>query len=488
MQPTYTKSRPKRRGSRIEGSVPSLAAGAAWQSRPRLYLLAVMTLIVIAATACSSQSHAHTQPTAVPPGGGSTPTPISADDAILTVLDNIKQNGYDSSKSVNNGLGGLWVNWRYGTNPLQSNFSGSGDTQNDVTGQTLRHDRLTDLRYVHNLWLYKSVHPSDTQFDGELQRYTRIVKSEFSSARDDRGWVYDELIDIYRLSHDTFYQTAARNLATYFASSTVQPKPGVVYKTSSDQPNGYYRVDLAVEIGCALVQAGTTFQKPEWVANGQQIIQFVFNHAYIASYHALAYQMNNVLLPDGSLNPNQTIERGLYGHTHIEGGQVRAGSIAQVILSFLHTYTVTHDATYLNHATDLLDPLTSQNNSLGLWDSSKQLGYFSQTVFPGPTVTNPGTPKTSKNKKEAGRQIQMLEAFRVANTVTNDKYAQMQSVMQEVTLGKAYYAAGHGYIYEMNADWQLLILPNGQHEDWVTTEAMGIALESLLSLQEGTPW
>ncbi|HEY7418355.1 MAG TPA: hypothetical protein VH593_24450, partial [Ktedonobacteraceae bacterium] len=42
------------------------------------------------------------------------------------VLNNIMQNGFDGNPGINNGLGGLWVNWIYGTNPLQTNLNGSG--------------------------------------------------------------------------------------------------------------------------------------------------------------------------------------------------------------------------------------------------------------------------------------------------------------------------------------------------------------------------
>ena len=58
--------------------------------------------------------------------------------------------------------------------------------------------------------------------------------------------------------------------------------------------------------------------------------------------------------------------------------------------------------------------------------------------------------------------------------------------MLEVAVEKAYYAPGHGYLYSTDANWQPH-LRNGQTKDFVTTEAMGIALEALLSVKAEPP-
>ena len=462
----------------------------AWHARLAA-LLVTLAVVVPLASGCAGASSAPVRRT-VPIAGAGTPAPApavdtAADAVILAVLTNIQANGFDADPTLNNGLGGLWINWRYGTQPLQTNLNGSGEPDDTSDGTSLRHDRLTDLRYLHNLWQYAHLHPGDTRFASEISRYTAIVKAEFNPAHDDRGWLYDEFSDLYRLSGDSFYREAARQLADYFATALVKPGIGAVYKTSTDQSSGYYRVDLALEVGCALIQAGTVFGQPDWTSAGQRAVQFVYDHAYVAAYHTFLSQMSNVLLPDGTANPNETIEVGKFEHTTIQGGQVRAGAIAQIILSLLHTAQVTHDPHYLTRATDLLDPLTAQSNTLGLWDA-RNLGYYSQVIFPGATSHAPGVPKANQGKKESGRQLQMLEAFRVANTLTNDRYRQMQTLMEQVTLGKAYYPAGHGYVFEESATWQILTLHGGQLEDWVTTEAMGIALEALFAMEMPAPW
>src|SRR5260370_14295060 len=61
---------------------------------------------------------------------------------VVTVLQNIHSNGFDAQ--ANDGLGGLWINWRYGTRPLQTNFDDAGNAHGSSVPP--RQDRLADLR------------------------------------------------------------------------------------------------------------------------------------------------------------------------------------------------------------------------------------------------------------------------------------------------------------------------------------------------------
>jgi hypothetical protein len=293
-------------------------------------------------------------------------------------------------------------------------------------------------------------------------------------------------MDVYRLSGDSFYRHAAETLANYFATRLYKPGIGAIYQTTVAHPNGFYRVDLALEVGCALIQAGTQFRRPDWTGEGQRIVQFVYSHAYVAQYHVLLLQMDNVLLSSGAPNPDETIYRDVFRNFRIEGGSVKLGEVAQEALSLLHVYLVTGDTTYMNRATDLLSSFTAQTNLLGLWDNN-HIGYFAGAVFPGPDIAHPGQPRVSGTAKESGRQLQMLEAFRVANSITNNQYQSMQTALLHLALGPAYYRAGHGVLFEMTENWQPLVIRGGV-ADWVTAEAMGISLESLLSVDSKRPW
>jgi hypothetical protein len=129
--------------------------------------------------------------------------------------------------------------------------------------------------------------------------------------------------------------------------------------------------------------------------------------------------------------------------------------------------------------------MTIETNIFGLWDKVNG-GYYGGLEFTGPNFLNPGTPSII-TKKEGGRQMDMLEAFHVAEGVTTNRYAATEAAVLNVLLNKTYYTPGHGILYEVNADWSVRTV-NGQPEDWVTTEAMGIVMEALFSLEDSRPW
>jgi hypothetical protein len=408
------------------------------------------------------------------PVSSSTPGPVSptVKRVEIAILDNIKQNGFNPQAS------GLWVNWRYGTDPLQTNINGSGIAKGPGGG----HDPLTDIRYLHSLWLYASQNPKDTRYESEIAKYTPIVKAEFAGTTDQRGWLFDEeFLDLYNLSHDTFYRDTAIGMAAGYAKA-IDPSVGIFYKKNDLHSQGYYRPSDDLEAACALIQAGTLFNHPDWVQQGQTMLNFLYAHAYIPTYHTFADQMDQVLTPSGTVNPSEVFYGGTFRNYTVRGNIMRMGGTSQMIISLLNTYQVTHNQDFLTKAEDLLAPLSLPENSLGMWDSSN-LGYFASVVFSGTTPQQPGSITVAKGKKEAGRQILMLWAFHLANQFTHNKYQEMEKQMLTVALSKAYYAPGHGVVYEIRSDWTLLTFPNHTPENAVTTEAMGIELEGLFSLQ-----
>src|SRR6266487_65489 len=236
----------------------------------RTLCVACLTILALLIAGCSQATDAPPT-TPIFMHGSSTIQSIEVD-----LLTNIKDNGFDGS-----GPGGLWVNWRYGTQPLQTNINGTGEPDG-VSVSPPRHDELTDLRYIHNLWSYKRQNPRDTRFDGEIARYTLIIKSEFAHAHNERGWLYDEAIALYQLTHDSFYRDMAISLASSYARA-YNARVGSIFQTSVDHPHGSYRVDMVLEEGCALIQAGTFFQRPEWQQIGAGIVNFVYTTPILCS-------------------------------------------------------------------------------------------------------------------------------------------------------------------------------------------------------------
>lgn len=458
-----------------------------------LFIICILIALPLAIIYGVQQHNAHTLATSTPntvttitlqngPTSVAPAIPANASEAKkveIDILDNIQQNGWDDDSSINNGLGGLWINWRYGTKPLQVNFNGTAATD-DSSGAPLRHDPLTDIRYLHNLWSYKSQNPSDTRYDSEITKYTAIIKTEWANAHDaQRGWLYDEEFSaLYELSHDGFYLQQMQNLASAYARS-INPKAGVFFKTSSAHPGGYYRPADALETGLALIQAGTQFHNSSWVQLGQNEVNFVYHYAYLPQYHTFPSVMDNVLNSSGQVNASESFYIDNYRNYVVYGNQILVADIGQMAISLLDTYHVTGNRDYLQKAFDLLSPFTASNNLLQLWDPV-HLGYFEAARPTGTSPQNPGSLQVANGKKDGGRMMEMLWAFHLADEYGGN-YHYMENTLYSIALNKVYYAPGHGVIYEMRSDWSLVKI-HGTPEDWVTTEAMGIELESLFSM------
>jgi hypothetical protein len=231
------------------------------------------------------------------------------------------------------------------------------------------------------------------------------------------------------------------------------------------------------------VQAGSVFGESSWTQKGKGVIDFVYENAYLPQYRTFPSELDEIVLESGKASPNPRFYRS--GDT--EGGSAKPPALGQMALALLHAHVVTSDASYLRRATELLLPLTARDNALGLWDTDHG-GYWDKTVFSGTHVRQAGTAKVRKGDKEGARQLHLLQAFAVANRLTGGQFREMEDTMLGIALEKAYSPAGRGYVYLQAPDWSLLTAKQGGKRDWVTTEAMGIALEALLSLPRKETW
>ena len=163
--------------------------------------------------------------------------------------------------------------------------------------------------------------------------------------------------------------------------------------------------------------------------------------------------MDQVLSSDGSVNPDEPF---YYDHARqhyaVSGRQMQMGTISQIIISLLHVFQVTHNQDFLHRATELLDTLSLPENSLGMWDTTNG-GYYFSASFTGASPAQPGSITVSKTRKEAGRQVLMLEAFHLANKLDNNRYQDMEARMLDVAVKHVYIPALHGVIYLANPDW-----------------------------------
>jgi hypothetical protein len=89
-------------------------------------------------------------------------------------------------------------------------------------------------------------------------------------------------------------------------------------------------VDEALEVGSALLQAGSLFHYTQWSKDGKTILTFVEQHAFLSHYHVFASYMDNVLLQNGKLNPTET-----FFHGTDPGGQITVVLAALALLRHL---------------------------------------------------------------------------------------------------------------------------------------------------------
>ncbi|SRR6266851_4713205 len=418
-----------------------------------------------ASHSASSPSSAHATSSSSAPASSSLPASSgkpSVDQIVLSTLQAERDFGADPVS------GGAYVNWRYG---VGVNYNGRFQPQTPTT--YLGHDALTDLRFLHDLWLYTSTHPADHQFDASINRYTAVVKREFGGKADRRGWIYDELMGIGSLSHDPWYSTTARGMGAAY-SRWFNAKVGTIYQTSTAIPQGFYRTDEAIQQGAVLIEAGTTFGQPAWVAEGRHVLDFVQKHAYVPAAGAYLRAMSNVVARDGSANRTETVS------TTEAGGWVRLGELGSEATSLLEAaHALGNDPTLMARAGAILDDASSSRNVLHLWDSTFG-GYFTGAIFPGTTNTNPGAPKVDNTAKETARQLLMLEAYKLADRILlGQPYKSMEAALVQAARN-AYYAPGHGFLYKMRPAYTPVHVASCNCDDTVvTSEANGIALEAL---------
>jgi hypothetical protein len=477
--------------------------------------LAALLLLGLACAACGGGSSiADATPTGLQPlnnGGGGAPgatavaaagspsavTPLTgpapAGDVLAVeqaVLANVAANGFDSVAGVNGGAGALWINWRTGADPLSTNWNNIPAAECTVRSGAAqcitsppRTDRLTDLRYLHSLALYHSQHPGDTRYDAQLAKWGSVVKAAWANARDERGWTYDDLVDISRLTGDQWYVTTAAEQAKYYSTTVFHASCHCLYFTNSSHPQGYYRPVDTVEEAAALASEGARSGNQTYVQQARDALQFVLDHGYLRTFHTFPFAWDNVINADGSVNTNEVFAGGMANG----GAEVRSIWTAQEAQTLFHATRATGDNRYLNLGMELLDALSPAQNTLGMWDTTYG-GYCERVTFSGTSFSNPGTPSLSCTKKEAGRQLVVLDAARVGQTVgAGSRYDDLITRMTALAIGRDYDAAGSGYVYEVARDYA----PYSNHgtpEDWVTTEADGIAMEALFALSDPRPW
>jgi hypothetical protein len=339
-----------------------------------------------------------------------------------------------------------------------------------MRGNATRHDGQDDLRYLENMYWYKFRHPGDTSLDQYIARVLPTVKSEWGDTKIHKGWIYYILLRLAQYSNDTAYwtNTAENWAAAQYAS--IDPVLGLHHgPTNTDAGSDSitlqdgYRVDLDLEIGLALVDAGTRFNHPEWVTAGKREVEVVIKQTFNATYHLF----DRIYL----------INDPTYGSDKVYDYQAKMGEQGQEIDALIRTGVYTHDTTYLTLAGQMLDAL----QSLPIHDTTHGGFYFK--ILLGP-FQGYSAGQVDVHSKEL-RQLHVLGALHLADMALGNHWASLESEMLRlVTTPNTFFLSAPvpGFYYRALPDFAAYPCSRCSPqptENWISAESDGIALEAI---------
>jgi len=405
-------------------------------------------MLLLPAVACTSQN----------------PGPSNASVArVRDILADMRADAFNPQAPPASGArqaGGLFINWKGTWSGDSASVSANTDMQesglsDQQAGSAPRHDPLTDLTYLVNLYAYQAIDPGDREFAPDVTRMEPIVQQEFSNAGYYRCWVYFQLRDLGEMQPAQDWDAIAARFATGIYQHYYDSKAGTI---ADPRHAGTYRVDYAAECGAVLIDAGHRAHKPAWVNAGNSTLAYLLRRAQNPSTHLFPLQMQ--------IGPIQDT---------IVQAQLTVGEEAQLLNSFLDAYSLTGHKGYLDAVVQAVNSLYS--HAIGLWDRVHG-GFFFSVNVDGRSVDTA--------YKET-RQAWMLPLLQhLARIERGGVWAAREQEMLAVVRDELWQPGIHGYPYRVSVGFGIFQSHNGPGrtpvtEDWVTSEAMGIAGESLAS-------
>ena len=351
--------------------------------------------------------------------------------------------------------GGVFVNWRAAWNGRSAagpatNIATSGVSDADA-GTDARHDPLADLIILRDIDGYLATGARDDSVVQLECRLRPIVAGEFNAYGVDRGWIYSQLIDLSELDDGGPWLAAAQHYADLLSRGYIDPVTGA----EREPRTGDYRSDYAAETAAALVDAGHRFGRPDWVAQGSRAARYLVMHAADAGTGLYA----------GELHVNATAS-----HDDVVDPLVKVGAQAQLLDSLLSVYDETRDVELLDAVQRSVAAL--DNPSLGVADNQSG-GYYYALNASGTGV---------RTEYKETRQAWMLPLFQRLQHDSPDGSARTEQFAAFVRDG-LFRPTGQGYVYRVAPDLRdYTSSVNGAtlSENWISSEATGIALDALM--------
>lgn len=351
--------------------------------------------------------------------------------------------------------GGVYINWRPGwdgATRAASNVDIKTSGQSDAdAGDGGRHDPLADLAILRDIDAYLATGRSDAALNTLRCRLDPVVAAEFAAYSVERGWIYFDLIDLSELDPAGVWRQRAEEFASTLSTTYIDAGTAMVV----DPVHHTYRPDYSAEVAAALVDAGVRFARPDWVAQGT------------AAATALVRRAAD---PATGLFPGElSLTAGAARDTVVDP-LVRMGPAAQTLDGLLTVYDHTHDPALLAAVQRSVN--TMNTPGLGLVDSAHG-GYFF-----GIDADGNDPQEQYKETRQAWMLPLLRHLARDGGTSSVTAAAMLQVVQNDL-----YRPGGAGYAYRVLPDYRTYVSSQDgvkTSEDWISTEAIGIAVDALL--------
>jgi len=403
---------------------------------------------------------------------------------------------------------GILINW-WQANPNQVNCNGADvcDTQPNST----QHDSTNDIRDLQHLYWYTYRNPSDTSFSAAIQDIAGTTKSEWGTTSLDKGWVYGILLRLYEYAPTPAERAYWRNvIVTYWVPTNYNNLDSALHVqinynvgncdcgSSTIYLAQSFRVPYALEIGADLIDAGTRFNNPQWIAAGYQSVQSVVNLAFIPQYGLTG---RIFLISDPKYTGTNYLwdtESQPQDNSEMMEALVRAAAIVNTTTLVSNSSTI---ASYLN---SLAAQIMNANLTAGHLHDATYGGYF-ESFYVAKNFDGTAAGTTDTSDKE-GRQLSLLgsahlyDLFNQSTEFANVEAEMLRLNMQPYTPATAgvngmvlpntvmgtpptvngYPASTLGYTFETNGNFSLWYA-SGVYQDWVSAEQNNLAM---LGMQE----
>jgi len=430
-----------------------------------------------------------------------------ADSIAYETLVGISSYGWDP---VNNGI---YINWHRDFPNRINNDSGGSYEQRDTP---TRHDSQNDVRALQHYYWFKYLHPGCTYFDQAIKRLVPKVKNQYANPSLLKGWLYFVLLRIYEYTDNPADKQFWQDAILYWGNNiynSIDPKLGVFVQTnmgncdcgtSTIYLDSAYRVDYQLHSGAALVEAGTRFNKPEWVSAGYKQVLTTYDQCFVSNYNLFG-RIYMIGTKGWKKDATGTITNN-YDYSAFQNklwdGTCKLGEASEEVDAMIRAAEITTDPVIKAKFIEISSKMLTALRTVPLHDI--QDGGFYQLMYLADSGDGRKAGEVNGTKKEM-RQASLLGTYNLANRLIGPHWKDMEREMYhlvnnsydqnprgmylpniEKTTGETlnkYRKSLAGYTFMLDDNWALYT-SNSVTQNWVSNESNSL----ILRLEEFWQW